>query len=269
MNALSNRDAILLVAYGSSANNGLNFYKELELEIHARYPSFPVMWATASDSLPDEEFTGKSYTVAEAISQLDILGVTRLVILPLYTVPGSAYEKLEHDLENIFSTPMENLKKYALAAPLLHEARDADVVSQALLDSLPDEDECPDRILFMGHGSRNEAGNAAYEDVDDLLDRTYPGARLALLKGDSFETLLAEWGDADAGETVLLRPFFFTIGQHSLEDLSGNAPQSWKSRLEELGYTCETQFISLGDMPLIRDLLIAHIEEAYEGLVGF
>lgn len=257
-------DAIILVAFGSATERGLDVYRKLEQMIVERYPEVPVLWAFTSESIPSDH--KKIFTIAEVVEYLDKNGFTRAIFLPLYVVPGSAYEKLETDLDELFSRPLLNLREYVLAAPLLHEARDADIVSQALLDSLPNEDDAPERILFMGHGSSTEAGNAAYEDVDDLLDRTWPGTRLALLQGDSFETLLAEWGDADEGERVLLRPFFFTIGQHSFHDLQGNDPQSWKNRLEAIGYTTEVELISLGDLPLIRELLMEHLDEAYTEL---
>lgn len=263
-NAPTDHEAILLVAFGTTTEIGQDVYQKLEDEVREKYPKTELLWAYTSEPLRQDlaDHGIQVDSVNGALHKLDERGVTRVIVLPLYVVSGGAYQSLAGELE--VTLPLSHLKHYSLAAPLLHEARDADVVSTALLESLPEEEECPEKILFMGHGSSNEVGNAAYTDVDDLLDRTYPGARLALLSGDSFEELLAEWGDAREEEQVLLRPFFFTIGHHSLRDLGGRTPESWKTRLESMGYDCTLELISLGELPAVRELLMEHLERAYK-----
>lgn len=258
--------AILIVAFGTTTEIGLAVYNKIEEEVRNIHPDVPVVWAFTSDNMRQNMIDSGSdiHSLNSALHLLDSQGIGHITVLPLYVVGGGAYIELRDELH--VTLPLRNLRDYELAAPLLHEARDADIVSEALLESLPDEDECPERILFMGHGSSSLSGNAAYEDVDDLLDRTYPGARLALLSGESFETLLAEWGDAQEEEEVLLRPFFFTVGHHSLCDLSGNNPDSWKSRLEAMGYKCKVEYVSLGDLPEIRDLLMQHLTRAHDAM---
>lgn len=267
-NAPIEDEAILIVAFGTTTEIGLAVYNRIEDEVRNIYPNIPVVWAFTSDVLRKNliEAGTNAYSVNGALHHLDSQKIGRITVLPLYVVSGGAYTALRDELK--VTLPLHNLRDYELASPLLHEARDADIVSDSLLSSLPDEDECPERVLFMGHGSSSVSGNAAYADVDDLLDRTYPGARLALLNGESFETLLAEWGDAHENEEVLLRPFFFTVGHHSLFDLSGSNPESWKSRLEAVGYTCKVEYISLGDLPEIRDLLMQHLDRARNALIG-
>ena len=266
---ISSQTAILIVGYGALSEEGQATYQEVEDRIRELYPEGRVEWAYTSDIVRQRlRAQGKTLlAVGDALSALDNEGYERVVVLPLYVVQGEAYSSLKVELNT--TLPLPHLRRCALASPLLHDGRDSEIVSRALLASLPDEDEenAPARILFMGHGSEYEAGNAAYDDVDDLLDRMRHGARLALLNGESFETLLAEWGEG-YGEKVLLRPFFFTIGHHSLEDLGGEGQSSWKTRLNALGYDCSVDLIALSDLPDITQLLLEHLREAVSELEG-
>lgn len=257
----SQKPAFLIVGYGAYSPTARAVYREIENNILHAYPDYRVVWAYSSEILREKLRQEGNFipSVEEALSLLNDESVSQVVILPLFVVQGEAYTTLKSEVRA--TLPLPCLQNYVIASPLLHDARDSEIVSHALLNSLPDKDECPEKILFMGHGCQHEAGNAAYDDVDDLIDRMHPGARLALLSGESFETLLAEWGEGE-GEEILLRPFFFTMGHHSFEDLSGNHPQSWKMRLENMGYVCHVDLTSLSEMPEIAHLLMEHLSEA-------
>lgn len=273
MNATS-VPAIIIVSYGTSTLEGSSLRERVEEEVERLCPEATLLWAHASDPLERSESRSVSsengekipspLSIVEALKVLDDKGVSSVLIVPLYVVFGEAYKRLSEKLQKML--PMTSLIEFKLAPPLLYDAEDAELVAEALLNSLPPEDECPDRILFMGHGCSQEAGNTAYQDVDDIIDRVYPGARLALLTGSSFEHLLAEWGDARKDETVLLRPFFFTIGKHVLDDMCGDKPTSWKSQLESMGYACIADLTPLGELPEIGDILVEHIKTAYKDL---
>ena len=51
-------------------------------------------------------------------------------------------------------------------------------------------------------------------------------------------------------------------GDHAKNDLAGEEPDSWRSRLQHLGYAVSCQVEGLGENPAIRAVFTAHAKEA-------
>ena len=50
-------------------------------------------------------------------------------------------------------------------------------------------------------------------------------------------------------------------GDHAVNDMAGEEPDSWKSQLENAGITVRCALEGLGEVPAIRELYLAHLRE--------
>ena len=113
--------------------------------------------------------------------------------------------------------------------------------------SLPERapDEC---VLFMGHGHAGGRSDFQYMAAASELAGLDPALHLACVEGEpSFDPVLPEL----RGKRVRLVPFMLVAGDHALNDMAGDGPESWKSRLEAAGYETECVLHGLGENPAV------------------
>ena len=56
------------------------------------------------------------------------------------------------------------------------------------------------------------------------------------------------------------------VGRHTLEDMAGAGPESWKSRIEAAGWCCQPELRGLADDPAFIDLWLDRLQEALYSL---
>jgi sirohydrochlorin cobaltochelatase len=61
-------------------------------------------------------------------------------------------------------------------------------------------------------------------------------------------------------------PFMLPAGDHAINDMSGDRPDSWKSILGKAGYQCEVILKGTGDYPEMVDVWLEHLQEVYSRL---
>lgn len=63
---------------------------------------------------------------------------------------------------------------------------------------------------------------------------------------------------------VTLLPFMLVAGDHALNDIDGDEPNSWKSILQTKGFAVEIRLNGLGENEKIRQIYVAHAQLALE-----
>ena len=65
-----------------------------------------------------------------------------------------------------------------------------------------------------------------------------------------------------AGYTkALLVPLMLVAGDHAINDMAGEEPDSWKNQLEGAGIAVRCALEGLGEVPAIRELYLSHLRE--------
>ena len=71
----------------------------------------------------------------------------------------------------------------------------------------------------------------------------------------------------EAGYTkVILRPLMIVAGDHANNDMAGDEDDSWKSAFEKEGYEVTCLLRGLGENETIRQLYVAHAQEAVNAI---
>lgn len=179
----------------------------------------------------------------EAVKSLKDKGIEEIYIQPIHVITGFEYEKLK------------NLG-YKMSKSLFHEQTDYKTLIGAL--EIEDND---DITIFVGHGSNHQADKYYSILEKNLQDIHGEKVFVSTIEGeDDFENLLKKLEKLE-NKSILLRPLMLVAGVHVRDDLSSSEENSWKSKLEKLGYKIDIDKRGLGELKGIRDIFVEKAKE--------
>lgn len=238
-------------------------------------------------------------TVEEALDRMTSEGITDVLVVPTHLIPGGENDKMMQILREkrpLFSAmavsrPLlgrpsdlidlagvirqELLSPCAGTAGGAVEGTGADVTGTA-----EGAAEAAPALVLMGHGSavRPEA-NRIYEELEEVFrEAGCPQVFIGTVEGSpDLEAVLAKliaWrrtgaaaSDEEAGSDaaaprVLLAPLMIVAGDHAINDMAGDEPDSWSSRIAAEGFGPEPILRGLGSYAGVQDMFAAHAVEA-------
>ncbi|MCD8356028.1 MAG: sirohydrochlorin cobaltochelatase [Clostridia bacterium] len=183
-------------------------------------------------------------------TQLTNEGYDTILCLATHVIPGIEYERL--------CTTAAAFPQVRMAKPLLWSESDYDTCVHAVMESIPPRKN-GEALVLMGHGTEHFA-NAAYAQLEHKF-RTegYTNVYVGTAEGyPMLETVIPQL-QADGIREIMLMPFLIVAGDHARNDLCGDDANSWKSRLESLGFTTRTVCKGLGEIPAIAQTFAEHL----------
>lgn len=184
-------------------------------------------------------------SVTQALEQLCAAGVRKVVVQPTHLLYGFEYDKLKAEAV-AFASQFEQV---VVGRPLLANTEDIQHFAGCLSQTFPGRD--GEAVVLMGHGTEHFA-NAVYPALQTALhlmgrDDLYIGT----VEGwPSFDDVLNQLKE----RRVLLAPLMLVAGDHAKEDMAGDSPDSWKSRLEQAGFLVSCSFTGLGMYPWVQEM---------------
>ena len=166
-------------------------------------------------------------------------GYDSIRCLATHVIAGIEYEQLCADAAQF--------PQVRMARPLLWSESDYDACVHAVMHSIPARRE-NEALLLMGHGTEHFA-NAAYCELEHKF-RTEGYANVYVGTVEGYPQLDSIIPQLQAAKIKRIR-----------HDLSGDAPDSWKSRLEALGFETRTVLMGLGEIPEIAQKFAGHLKE--------
>ena len=224
---------ILLVAFGAGNARSADTLRRMQALTAERF-RLPARWAFTSDTLRERLALArtKSDSVLKALRRMRYERYTHVAVQSLHLIPGQEYSAV---LDDVRLAEAEGALRLTVGEPLLRDAADADEAARALLSHLPPARLSGEPVVCMAHGTRRDA-KRLYECWGEAVARLDPNVYVACMKGrvtlDSLLPLLK----SRAGERVWLLPLLSVVGKHTLQDMAGDGPQSWKHRLERRIY---------------------------------
>ena len=196
-------------------------------------------------------------TVNEALERLKQLGYTQIFCQPTYVAAGKEYEQLCTDAAKW----KRSFLHLSVGVPLLMHTADYPHLIQTMAESGIIAHEAHRAYLLMGHGTAH-AGTLAYPVFEDWLRHCgYDNVFVGTLGGvPTLEMALAQL-KKHAYTEVVLSPMLLAAGKHVQRDMAGEHPSSWKSILEQNGYSVTVQTQGLGAYPAIQERYVAHLRE--------
>lgn len=288
------RCALVLALFGTTAASGLKGLFGVEQALRRAFPNTPLTVAFTSNQVrqrwqkraldPDfraahPEIPDSLYCVQgplAAIANLQDRGYGKIVVQPAHIVAAEEYHDLRSYLEALAS--IRTLKPHwrpfrclALGRPALgcfslaHPyPDDIQAAAEALMEDLNRARQEQAALLYMGHGNRHFPSGGLYLECAAAMRRLAPDVctQIATVEGfPSLDEALCELARQPC-HRVLLKPFLVTAGEHAYSDMAGEGTDSWKSRLEQAGYTVLPVLSGLGEEAAFAGLFAQHAADA-------
>lgn len=260
------KKAILLVAFGTSVPEAQKVFDKIDARTREKFPGTEIRWAFTSKTIRAKlAAQGKELSSPEtALAKLMSDGFTHVAVLSLQTIPGREFHDLYQNAR-LFEQMAGGFKKVQVAMPLLSSHDDMVRVAEAMIKNIPAARKSEDKVILMGHGSEKHPSDAIYLAMDRILSETDPSVFLATVDGyPSIKDVLPRLG-AGKGKVFLI-PFMLVAGDHAMNDMAGDGPESWKSILKANGRQCEAVMRGTGDYPEVVDVWLDHLGDAYSRL---
>ncbi len=252
--------AVILVCFGTSYQETREkTLQAIETDVREAFPMLRVYHAWSSRLIRqklkerDHEFIPD---VSCAMKQMHRDGVTDVVVQPTYMINGIEYEQMLADVA--CSSPL--FRQVRVGTALLTSPEDCDAVIRVVTEEIPiNEDEA---LVLMGHGTAHTA-NIIYRRLDTRFKELgYGNIHLGTVESASDPDTIGVLLQASRPARVILAPFLMVAGDHTKNDLCGDAETSWKQRFLSAGYSVECRLRGLGEYPGIRRLILSHLQDA-------
>ena len=252
------KTAILLVTFGTSVPEAQKVFDKVEQAYRKAFPDLELRWAYTAAMVRRivAKKQGKNWlSPEEALAKLMADGFNQVAVQSLHVIPGQEFHDLMRVVQGFRS--MSQGFKPLVSYPLCSTTDDLQAVAKVLCANLPAQRAKDQAVVFMGHGTHHPAG-VVYPAMAYLLQKTDPLVMMGTVEG--YPTL----GDVVAGlkarkvKTAYLLPFMTVAGDHAMNDMAGDEPDSWKSVLTKHGIKPVPVLKAITELPAVLDIFIGH-----------
>lgn len=198
-------------------------------------------------------------SLEETLRDLENSKYEEVIIQPTHFLFGTEYDKIRAAAQAY----RNRFRSLLLGNPLLASQQDLDRLADYFLKTYPRE---PGRaVVLFGHGTLHFA-NTTYPALQTVFAIRH---RQDILVGTAegwptLQDVRAELKDGGFSSVELV-PCMLVNGDHVMNDLSGDGPDSWKNVLKSDGYTVNCVLKGLGNEPEILDMYRSHFEAMLKG----
>lgn len=249
------KQALLCVSFGTSVPTARESITAVELALRTELPQADFFRAFTSPTI--RKILAKHGEVVlnldEALDQLRATGYTHITVQPTHLLTGVEYDKIAATVQA--RTP--EFAAVSLGQPLLSQPDDWERLADILCAAYPAQ---PGRaVVFMGHGSTHSADEVygAMQAIFHRLGR--PDILLGTVEGNLSLADIQRGLTAGGYTSVQLIPLMLVAGDHALNDMAGERPESWKSVLEKEGYQVSCTLRGLGVMTEVQQMYQDHL----------
>ncbi len=249
---------VLLVTFGTSIPEARAAFAHMEKKVKTAFPDVPVRWAYTSSIIRRKLAEGGDLDSPEvALAKMMDEGFSRVAVQSLHMIPGQEFHEVQINV-NAFKGMTDGFKKLMVGYPALSTSEDLTKAVDALMTILPKERKKDEAVVLMGHGTHHPS-NAVYEAMMYRLQRKDPNIYMGTVEGtptlDDIQAMLLERGIKKA----YLVPFMSVAGDHTVNDLAGDDPDSWKSVLTAAGIECVPVVKGLAEYDAFADIWVDHL----------
>jgi sirohydrochlorin cobaltochelatase len=248
--------AILLVAFGTSVRPARAAYDRIEVLARQRFPDRMIRQAYTSKTVRGKlRDAGETiHSPEEALAALANEKTRAVVLQSLHVTPGQEFNALRN-----LAAPSG--MTIALGDPLLAGESDLACVATAVERANPALDDPTASVVLVAHG------NERFPEYNDSIialasrlreDRSH--VFLATIEGppgnEAFPEITIQ---ARSAGRVHFIPLMIVAGDHVMNDVMGDGPESWRNRIGAKQATCAPP---LGASDEIAGIFLDHCEHA-------
>lgn len=252
--------ALAVVSFGTTSPQARRAIENMEKSLASRMPDCDPFRAFTSNRIIARLHREQSLSVPTPEQLMNTLleqGYQEVICQPLHILNGWEYEKMCRQI----APAAQRFERFTLGKPMLTDFSDYQACCKIIAQNTPMPQE-GEALVLMGHGS-DHFSNAAYSQLENVMEylgmeRVFVGTVEGFPNLDFLCTRLKK----QEIKTVTLMPLLIVAGEHAQTDMAGDQEGSWKSRLEQMGYTVRVCMKGLGEFPETADLFFRHVKEA-------
>ena len=278
---VEHKNAIVLAMFGTTVESGLNALLNIRSQLMEKYPHTPVRIAFTSNiirkkwqhraedpayieahpEIPPDVLHVK--TPLATIADLQNEGFDTIVLQPTHISMGEEFLDLHTYVDALMSMGTMKKPKYkpfhkiALGRPALGTygtrhpyTEDIARIAKLLAPDITLAKKEKAGLVYLGHGNEFLPGNGgAYLELASVMRRMYPGVVTAIGCVEGYPGIenVLETLKLYKVEKVVLKPFMVVAGDHTLNDMSSDEEDSWKSILKKKGFDVVCVNAGLGE----------------------
>lgn len=261
------KNAILVVAFGTSVPEARVALENLENAVRKAYPDTEVRVAYTSNIIRRKIAKEQNLVIDTpliALARLQDEGYSKVVVQPTHFIPGEEYNDLKAVVDAVASIPGKyGFTEIVLSEPMLVHQQDYVDAAMILKRAFGKYVGKGRAVVLMGHGTPHFA-NAAYAQLQLALDKVAPGFIVGTVEGfPSLEEVQARLVHMGARKVTLV-PFMVVAGDHAQNDMAGPEEDSWKSILTAEGYKVDAIVKGMGE----NDEIAAKVVKKLQAVTG-
>ncbi|UDQ98663.1 sirohydrochlorin cobaltochelatase [Lentisphaerota bacterium WC36G] len=272
MNCLKNktncREAILLVAFGSTVNSSAHLaYDNIEKQITYAYPDAKIYWAYSSRFML-KHFAKKNikkFDIEQALEQIIADDITKLTVQSVYFNIGKEHIKLCEKLQNLIEEKQYNLTEIKLGLPLLINDQDVGEFVANILADVPIQTDREEAIVFIMHGSVSGYGEKIFNKLQCQFKAINENYFMTSIEGQHrFDECVKNLALKKSLHKIYLVPLLIAAGFHAKKDIAGNEANSLLSMIHYENKELEIIPLlkGLGEYNDIAQMFIQRIKDA-------
>lgn len=191
-------------------------------------------------------------SVDEALEKLAVQGFSEVIIQPTHIISGFEYDKVLAAAKEY----KDRFKSLKVGAPLL----DSDDDIERICDFFEKKFGGDNAIALMGHGTEHSANSLYSRFAEKCSQKGYNSIYVGTVEGTPVIDDIIPQIKAGGFKKVIVTPLMFVAGDHANNDMAGDEPESWKSRLEKAGFEVVPVIKGLGEYPEIQSMYAQHIK---------
>jgi len=265
----NDKEAILLVTFGSSYPEPQKTFARMEDQFKEKFSDADIKWAYTADyiinKLRKRLETGEEGgldidTPIEALNKFKKEGYKKITVQSLHVIPGKEFTDLTTIIKD-FDTSNPEIA-ISLGKPLMYANADMEELASSLVNNFNKENLAGEAMIFMGHGTHHEA-NDRYSRFQTIISKKAPLFFIGVVEDGaepSFDSVLKILKEKNI-KNVTLTPLMSIAGDHANNDMADiNDKDSWASRLQKEGITSKSILKGLGDYENITKIWANHLE---------
>ena len=287
------KTAVALAAFGTTVPEALPGILNIRDRIKKRFPQTEVRIAFTSNMIRkiwqkrwhDAVFKKANPGIPQdiylvqgplaTIANLQDAGYTNILVQSGHINPGEEYLDLVSYVAglNAIRTIKEKnqpFHKVAVSRPALgtmgiHYPHEEDIshVAKALADDAQKAHETGYALLYMGHGNKYFPSSGSYLQLEQMMRELYPKTKIYITVVEGFPNfeVVMQAMQRDAVSKVLLKPLMTVAGNHTLNDMAGDEPDSLKSCLVANNFEVTVIMQGLGEKDDFADVFVSHLAQ--------
>jgi sirohydrochlorin cobaltochelatase len=286
-----NKTALVLAHFGTTVPEALSSLDRVRTTIKKAFPHLQLSISFTSNIIRNiwaerraEEQSWLQRGVARdnlytkgilgTIGELQDQGYRTILVQPTHIVHGEQYEDLKSYVSGLqqISTIKKRwmpFEKIVCGRPILGtHGIDFDYRKdiQEVVKSLECDVELARKnsasLVYVGHGNESFS-TGVYLEAQQELRQQYPDLLTFIGVVEGFPELGDISGEIkrESKKNIILKPFMLTAGDHAIKDIAGSDEESWKSRLEKMGFKVIPILEGLGSNQKFADIFSKRVQQ--------